>query len=53
LKPEGWGSPLVQGKYQEEKVCDKRYPYRVMMMMMMMIIINLPAAPWPWDRLSF
>jgi len=24
LKPERWGSPLVQGKYQEEKACDKR-----------------------------
>ena len=24
LKPEWWGSQLVQEKYQEEKVCDKR-----------------------------
>jgi hypothetical protein len=25
LKPEWWGSPLVQEKYQEkEKTCDKR-----------------------------
>jgi len=24
LKPERWGSPLVQEKYQEEKYCDKR-----------------------------
>jgi hypothetical protein len=24
LKPEQWGSPLVQEKYQEEKACDKR-----------------------------
>ena len=24
LKPERWGSPLVQEKYQEEKACDKR-----------------------------
>jgi len=22
-------SPLVQEKYQAEKVCDKRYPYRI------------------------
>jgi len=28
LKPEQWGSPLVQEKYQEEKACDKRHPYR-------------------------
>ena len=24
MKPEWWGLPLVQEKYQEEKVCDKR-----------------------------
>jgi predicted Ser/Thr protein kinase len=24
LKPERWGSPLVQEKYHEEKACDKR-----------------------------
>ena len=24
LKPERWGPPLVQEKYQEEKACDKR-----------------------------
>jgi len=24
LKPEKWGLPLVQEKYQEEKACDKR-----------------------------
>jgi len=27
LKPEQWGSPLVQEKYQEEKACDKRHPF--------------------------
>jgi len=27
LKPESWGSPLVQEKYQAEKACDKRHPY--------------------------
>jgi hypothetical protein len=27
LKPERWGSPLVQEKYQGEKTCDKRHPY--------------------------
>jgi len=25
LKPEQWGSPLVQVKCQEEKACDKRH----------------------------
>ena len=29
MKLEQWGSPLVQEKYQEEKVCDKRHPYRI------------------------
>jgi hypothetical protein len=29
LKPERWESPLVQEKYQEEKACDKRHPYRI------------------------
>ena len=29
MKPEQWGSPLVQEKYQEEKACDKRHPYRI------------------------
>jgi len=29
LKPEQWGSPLVQEKYQEEMACDKRHPYRI------------------------
>ena len=27
LKPERWGSLLVQEKYQEEKACDRRHPY--------------------------
>jgi len=34
LKPEQWGSPLVQEKYQEGKACDKRHPYRTIMIMM-------------------
>jgi len=34
LKPERWGSLLVQEKYREEKACDKRHPYRII------IIIN-------------
>ena len=29
LKPERWGSPLVQEKYREEKACDNRHPYRI------------------------
>jgi len=41
LKPEQWGSPLVQEKYQEEKACDKRHPYRI-------IIIIIPNCGM-WD----
>ena len=37
MKPERWGSPLVQEKYREEKACDKRHPYRIIII----IIINL------------
>ena len=29
LKPKQWGSPLFQEKHQEEKACDKRRPYRI------------------------
>jgi len=29
LKPEQWGSPLVQEKYREEKACDRRQPYGI------------------------
>jgi len=29
LKPEWWGSPLVQEKYQEGKACDRRHTYRI------------------------
>jgi len=39
LKPEKWGSPLVQEKYQEEKACDKRYPYLILLLLLIIIII--------------
>ena len=39
MKRERWGSPLVQEKYQEEKACDERQPYRIMMMIIIIIII--------------
>jgi len=38
LKPEQWGSPLVQEKYQEEKACDKRYPYCIIIITIIIII---------------
>jgi len=33
-------SPLVQAKYQEEKACDKRHPYRIIIIIIIIIIIN-------------
>jgi len=38
LKPERWGSPLVQEKYREEKACDKRYPYCIIIIIIIIII---------------
>ena len=29
MKPERWGLLLVHEKYREEKACDKRHPYRI------------------------
>jgi len=40
LKPEQWGSPLVQEKYQEERACDKRHPYRIIIIIIIIIIIH-------------
>jgi len=40
LKPERWGSPLVQEKYQEEKACDKRHPYRIIIIIIIIIYIE-------------
>jgi len=41
LKPERWGSPLVQEKYQEEKVCDRRHTYSIIIII---IIIKGPCV---------
>ena len=41
MKPEQWGSPLAQEKYQEEKACDKRHPYRIIIIIIIIIIINV------------
>ena len=38
LKPEWWGSPLVQKKYQVEKACDKRHSYRIIIIIIIIII---------------
>ena len=43
MKPERWGSLLVQEKYQEEKACDKRHSYRIIIIIII-IIINIGAS---------
>jgi len=40
LKPEWWGSPLVQEKFQEEKACDKRHPYHIIIIKITILIIT-------------
>ena len=39
MKRERWGSPLVQEKYREEKACDRRHTYRIVMIIIMIMII--------------
>ena len=41
MKCERWGSPLVQEKYQEEKACDKRHPYCIIIIIIIIIIITI------------
>ena len=38
MKPERWGSALVQEKHQEEKACDKRHTYRIIIIIIIIII---------------
>ena len=40
LNPERWGSTLVQEKYQEEKVCDKRHPYCIIIIIIIILLIT-------------
>jgi len=35
---------LVQEKYQEEKACDKRHPYRIIIIIIIIIIIGFVSA---------
>jgi hypothetical protein len=39
LKPERWGSPLVQEKYLGEKACDKRHPYRIVVVVVVVVVV--------------
>jgi hypothetical protein len=41
LKPERWGSTLVQEKYQEEKACHKRHPCHIIIIIIIIIIITI------------
>jgi len=47
LKPERWGPPLVQEKYQEEKACDKRCPYRIIIKSLTWIVAILMLFNFP------
>jgi hypothetical protein len=38
LERERWGSLLVQEKYREEKGCDRRHIYRVIIIIIIVII---------------
>jgi len=40
LKPERWGSPLVQEKCREEKACDERHPYRTIIIIIMLLLFK-------------
>ena len=40
LKPERWGSPLIQKKYREEKACDRRHTYRIITIIIITTIIK-------------
>jgi len=44
LKPERWGSPLVQEKYQEEKACGKRHTYRILLLLLLLTAVELPPG---------
>ena len=39
LKRERWGSALVREMYREEKACDRRQPYRIVIIVIIIIII--------------
>ena len=39
LKVERWGSPLVQEENREEKACDNRHPYRMIIITIIIIVI--------------
>ena len=38
LKPERWGSPLVQEKYWEKKTCDKRHSYLLLLLLLLLFL---------------
>jgi hypothetical protein len=48
LKPEQWESPLVQDKYQEEKACDKKYPYRIIIIIIIIGVNMLRSLLQPF-----
>jgi hypothetical protein len=49
LKPERWGSLLVQENNQEEKACNKR---RIITIIIIIIIISKPLRQYPSNKLG-
>jgi len=41
LNPEGWGSTLVQEKFQEKKTCDKKQINVIIIIIIIIIIITM------------
>jgi hypothetical protein len=41
LKPERWGSLLVQETYQEEKACDKRHTHTIIIIIISALKVTI------------
>ena len=50
LKPERWGSPLVQEKYQEKKsACNKRHPCRIAAAAVVVVVVVVVVISSEWN----
>ena len=45
LKPERWGSPLVQEKYREEKACDRRHTNHIIIHFLQFLRLSFWSIP--------
>ena len=50
LKPEQWGSPLVQEKYHAEKACDKRHPYHIILLLLLLLLLLIIIVKRQWSQ---